>query len=296
MLLRHDWPGNVRELRNALERAAILAGGGVIQADHLVLHGGGGGRPARESPMDLNAMERETIVQVLREMRWNKSKAAVAARLVADAALRSHAEVRPGVCSRRRLGTMRASAHNRGHPSGGAASVAASSGVRPRARPRGRRRTVPAEPSSREPRRDFLAEPAVGVGITERGRGVVGATLGVAAGSAAHPIHSGLGAAGATRRRMPWPDHRPTRQRTGSRPDGHSSVSGDRAGSGADRAAPAHQGDRLAGTGERPRSWTERVYHNLIHFDAVATGGHCAAWEQPQLLVNELRVGFRSLR
>ena len=41
MLLRHDWPGNVRELRNALERAAILADGGPIRPDHLVLHGGG---------------------------------------------------------------------------------------------------------------------------------------------------------------------------------------------------------------------------------------------------------------
>jgi len=33
----HRWPGNVRELRNVLERAAILAGGGVIQARHLEL-------------------------------------------------------------------------------------------------------------------------------------------------------------------------------------------------------------------------------------------------------------------
>jgi DNA-binding NtrC family response regulator len=74
VLQRHDWPGNVRELRNALERAAILAGGGVIQAYHLVLHGGG--RPASDSPTDLHAMERDTILQVLREMRWNKSKAA----------------------------------------------------------------------------------------------------------------------------------------------------------------------------------------------------------------------------
>lgn len=41
-----------------------------------MLHGGGGGRPAGESPTDLNAMERETILQVLRETRWNKSKAA----------------------------------------------------------------------------------------------------------------------------------------------------------------------------------------------------------------------------
>ena len=74
-LLRHDWPGNVRELRNALERAAILADGGLIQADHLVLHGGGG-RPGSDPTTHLNTMERETIVQVLRETRWNKSKAA----------------------------------------------------------------------------------------------------------------------------------------------------------------------------------------------------------------------------
>jgi DNA-binding NtrC family response regulator len=79
VLMRHDWPGNVRELRNALERAAILAGGGPIQPDHLTLHGGA--RPAADSPADpnttdLGAMERETILQVLRRTRWNKSKAA----------------------------------------------------------------------------------------------------------------------------------------------------------------------------------------------------------------------------
>jgi DNA-binding NtrC family response regulator len=74
-LLRHDWPGNVRELRNALERAAILAGGGLIEADHLLLHGGG--RCARDSATDLETMERETILKVLRDTRGNKSKAAV---------------------------------------------------------------------------------------------------------------------------------------------------------------------------------------------------------------------------
>jgi DNA-binding NtrC family response regulator len=31
----HDWPGNIRELRNLLERAAIIAGEGVIQLSHL---------------------------------------------------------------------------------------------------------------------------------------------------------------------------------------------------------------------------------------------------------------------
>src|SRR5579864_2778959 len=36
-LLRHDWPGNARELRNALERAAILCEGSLIDANHLSL-------------------------------------------------------------------------------------------------------------------------------------------------------------------------------------------------------------------------------------------------------------------
>ena len=47
---------------------------------------------------------------------------------------------------------------------------------------------------------------------------------------------------------------------------------------------------------QAPRSWTERAYHNLIHFNAVAKGGHFAAWEQPQLFSEEVRTGFRSLR
>jgi pimeloyl-ACP methyl ester carboxylesterase len=47
---------------------------------------------------------------------------------------------------------------------------------------------------------------------------------------------------------------------------------------------------------QAPRSWTERAYKNLIHFNALDKGGHFAAWEQPGLFVNELRVGLRSLR
>ena len=34
-LLAYDWPGNVRELRNTIERAVILAGGGVLGIEHL---------------------------------------------------------------------------------------------------------------------------------------------------------------------------------------------------------------------------------------------------------------------
>src|SRR5512142_826360 len=33
---RYDWPGNVRELRNILERAAIMAGEGMIQTAHVL--------------------------------------------------------------------------------------------------------------------------------------------------------------------------------------------------------------------------------------------------------------------
>jgi len=45
-----------------------------------------------------------------------------------------------------------------------------------------------------------------------------------------------------------------------------------------------------------PRSWTEKAYPKLIHYNKLPKGGHFAAWEQPELFVNELRAGFRSLR
>ena len=45
-----------------------------------------------------------------------------------------------------------------------------------------------------------------------------------------------------------------------------------------------------------PRSWAERAYPKLIHYNKLDKGGHFAAWEQPQLFSQELRAGFRSLR
>jgi pimeloyl-ACP methyl ester carboxylesterase len=47
---------------------------------------------------------------------------------------------------------------------------------------------------------------------------------------------------------------------------------------------------------QAPRSWTERAYPNLIYYNRLDKGGHFAAWEQPQLLSEELRAGFRSMR
>src|SRR5260370_6909454 len=45
-----------------------------------------------------------------------------------------------------------------------------------------------------------------------------------------------------------------------------------------------------------PRSWAERAYPKLIHYTKVEKGGHFAAFEQPRLLSEEVRAGFRSLR
>jgi pimeloyl-ACP methyl ester carboxylesterase len=45
-----------------------------------------------------------------------------------------------------------------------------------------------------------------------------------------------------------------------------------------------------------PRSWAERAYPKLIHYNKVEKGGHFAAWEQPKLFSEELRAGFKTLR
>ena len=47
---------------------------------------------------------------------------------------------------------------------------------------------------------------------------------------------------------------------------------------------------------QAPRSWAERAYPKLIHYNQLDKGGHFAAWEQPKLFTEELRAGFRSLR
>ncbi|HEY7341326.1 MAG TPA: alpha/beta fold hydrolase [Ktedonobacterales bacterium] len=45
-----------------------------------------------------------------------------------------------------------------------------------------------------------------------------------------------------------------------------------------------------------PRSWTEKAYPRLIHYNRLPKGGHFAAWEQPQAFADELRTAFRTLR
>jgi pimeloyl-ACP methyl ester carboxylesterase len=45
-----------------------------------------------------------------------------------------------------------------------------------------------------------------------------------------------------------------------------------------------------------PRSWAEKAYPKLIHYNRLPKGGHFAAWEQPESFVKELRVAFKPLR
>ena len=83
-LMDYRWPGNVRELRNVIERAVLLANGGVIHANDLPLMnvGGGGGNGASSvssngASVSLAELERRHIESVLRQANWHQGRAAM---------------------------------------------------------------------------------------------------------------------------------------------------------------------------------------------------------------------------
>jgi pimeloyl-ACP methyl ester carboxylesterase len=45
-----------------------------------------------------------------------------------------------------------------------------------------------------------------------------------------------------------------------------------------------------------PQSWAQKAYVKLIHYKKMPKGGHFAAWEQPELFVQEMRESFKPLR
>jgi len=47
---------------------------------------------------------------------------------------------------------------------------------------------------------------------------------------------------------------------------------------------------------QAPKSWAEKAYVKLIHYNKLPKGTHFAAWEQPELFTAELRASFESLR
>ncbi len=85
----YAWPGNVRELRNAMERAVLLARGGVLLTEHLpprVRAASGPAAGETAEPGDgpegippagrLDAIERDAILKCLREHEFNRSETA----------------------------------------------------------------------------------------------------------------------------------------------------------------------------------------------------------------------------
>jgi transcriptional regulator with GAF, ATPase, and Fis domain len=83
-LLAYSWPGNVRELRNAIERAVILADGGLIRSQHLPVSGPGRSPAGQSVPgttlpaggVNLQDLEKSLVVNALTRARYNKTRAA----------------------------------------------------------------------------------------------------------------------------------------------------------------------------------------------------------------------------
>lgn len=70
-LENYHWPGNVRELQHVIERAVILTDGGLLMVPDLET--GESVKPRRENFVTLEEMERNYIVEVLRQCNWRVS-------------------------------------------------------------------------------------------------------------------------------------------------------------------------------------------------------------------------------
>ncbi|MBD3315630.1 MAG: response regulator [Chitinivibrionales bacterium] len=82
-LRQHPWPGNVRELENCIDRAVILANGKAITPDHLLLSPVAANIDSQgfqfilpPSGINLEATEKDFILQALRRANGNKTRAA----------------------------------------------------------------------------------------------------------------------------------------------------------------------------------------------------------------------------
>lgn len=92
LFMEYPWPGNVREFRNVVRRAVLLTTGKVIQAKVLppeIIHSTRiistainepepvkNGRPENELKSAATQAEYETIMKVLQQVKYNKTKAA----------------------------------------------------------------------------------------------------------------------------------------------------------------------------------------------------------------------------
>ena len=75
MLVARDWPGNVRELQNAIERAAVVRRGGLIQPKDFPFEGSGQANGGTNGS-SLSELEKRHVEKVLKDCGWNISQAA----------------------------------------------------------------------------------------------------------------------------------------------------------------------------------------------------------------------------
>jgi DNA-binding NtrC family response regulator len=75
---RYDWPGNVRQLQNEIQRALLMTDHQIIDVGDLSIQDAAAGEaPAEETDLTLlEGMERNTIVQMLKETNGNKLETA----------------------------------------------------------------------------------------------------------------------------------------------------------------------------------------------------------------------------
>jgi DNA-binding NtrC family response regulator len=80
-LMEHEWPGNVRELENTIERAVVLAQGGVITEDHVLYSSADqrhfvdiGARVRSGRPLGdiMGEVERQILTEALRQAQGDR--------------------------------------------------------------------------------------------------------------------------------------------------------------------------------------------------------------------------------
>jgi DNA-binding NtrC family response regulator len=77
LLRKFDWPGNVRQLQNEVQRAVLMCEGKQVDAQDLSINAPRGDTPQDDANLTLmEAMERNTIVQMLKETGGNKLETA----------------------------------------------------------------------------------------------------------------------------------------------------------------------------------------------------------------------------